>query len=43
VTSSASDDCAIRLFCFGPIIGISEGAEDGFEGENDAAKVLYYD
>ena len=43
VTSSAGDDCATRLFCCGPMIGISEGAEDGFEGKSDAAKVLYCD
>jgi len=43
VPSSAGDDCATRFFCCGPIIGISEGVEDGFEGKGDAAKVLYCD
>ena len=37
VTSSAGDDCATRLCRCGPMIGVSEGAEDGFEGKIDAA------
>src|ERR1700733_2225166 len=38
MTFSASDDCASRLFCCGPIIGISERVEDRFDGESDAVR-----